>query len=181
MNPLPTKRIYCGEDIARPLVVWLNKKRRTNSPEWKVIWLIEQLQTVVMLHETSNDRSYSVDLQRTEVALINKELRRYVFWLSVTLQEGGKIGIIRKSRLDHFEFLYAALCLAGNGYLLRLRRCNQCQRWLFARFSTQTVCSKVCRQKKHRANPTVRLRRSEYMRNYMRERRRVLPAKREKG
>lgn len=189
MPKAKSPRTYCGEDIARPLVVWLNKKgRRSNSPEWKIIRLIERLQGLIVAHKRRDDPLFPRFFHSEELASVNEELRRYAFRPSLTLQGENKIGSIRKWRFVYYEFLYSALCLAEQGHLLRLRRCNQCQRWLFARFSTQSVCSKNCRQKKYRASPTVKRRRRDYMRDYMRERyrkpastRRVLPAKREKG
>jgi hypothetical protein len=52
------------------------------------------------------------------------------------------------------------------GELTRLRRCSQCQKWLFARFRHQTFCSTKCQQKNYTQSDAWKAHRRAYMRRY---------------
>jgi hypothetical protein len=51
---------------------------------------------------------------------------------------------------------------AENGLLDSLKRCPQCQRWLFARFSHQRFCTEECKEMFHRSDPADKQRRREW-------------------
>jgi hypothetical protein len=54
--------------------------------------------------------------------------------------------------------------------LLKVRKCQQCANWYFARFERQEFCSNLCRGKNHSRSDAFRQRRRKYMREYYRSR-----------
>ncbi len=68
-------------------------------------------------------------------------------------------------RLVASEALELILKLTQIGDLTRLRRCRQCQKWLYARFQHQTFCSTKCQQKNYTDTDEWRKHRSDYMRS----------------
>ena len=51
------------------------------------------------------------------------------------------------------------------GRISSLKQCDQCRRWLFARFPHQRFCGAVCKEAFHRSNETDKKRRREWARN----------------
>ena len=97
-------------------------------------------------------------------ALLERELSRYRFTprAEVVMGGGGKGPSTwaawwrgddsqreRRLRMTAPEALELILKLTQTGDLSRLRRCGQCQKWLFARFRHQTFCSTQCQQKNY--------------------------------
>lgn len=72
-------------------------------------------------------------------------------------------------RMRPSEALELILKLTQAGDLVRLRRCSQCQQWLFARFRHQMFCSTKCQQKNYTQSDTWKAHRRAYMRRYYRE------------
>jgi len=52
--------------------------------------------------------------------------------------------------------------------LLKVRKCQLCANWYFARFEPQEFCSNLCRGKNHSRSDAFRQRRRKYMREYYR-------------
>jgi hypothetical protein len=66
----------------------------------------------------------------------------------------------------------AMLKLSEAGLLGRVRRCESCRKWLFARSTRQRFHADGCREKGHRADrktPEGRAKRAEYMRDYRKQ------------
>lgn len=60
-----------------------------------------------------------------------------------------------------------ALQLAESGQIQLVRQCEQCNRWLFAKFAHQKYCSQTCKDQFNRNNPHARERRRKWAReNY---------------
>lgn len=68
--------------------------------------------------------------------------------------------------MDDSNALQLILDFARAGQLNRLRRCNCCQRWLFAKFKHQNFCSTKCQQKHYSQSPEWKEKRRDYMRSY---------------
>lgn len=69
----------------------------------------------------------------------------------------------------HIEFTYVTeiLTIAQAGHLTSIRQCEQCHKWMFARFSHQRFCNDSCRELFHRFNPDDKKRRANWKReNY---------------
>ena len=57
--------------------------------------------------------------------------------------------------------------MASAGRISSLKQCEQCRRWLFARFPHQRFCSESCKEVFHRSNEADKKRRREWARtNY---------------
>ncbi len=58
--------------------------------------------------------------------------------------------------------------LGQDGYLDRLRKCNACGKWFYARVIHKFSCSVACQQKYFRTSKEWKERRAKYMRDYRR-------------
>jgi len=58
------------------------------------------------------------------------------------------------------------LDVINQGAILKIRRCQQCDNWFFARFSHQTFCKKSCQNKDFSQTEDFKAKRSKYMRDY---------------
>ena len=59
--------------------------------------------------------------------------------------------------------------LSEKGLLDRIRRCQICGRWLFAKHRRQRFCKDSCREKAFRKTPDGRAKRAKYMRKYRKD------------
>lgn len=56
--------------------------------------------------------------------------------------------------------------LSQRGLIDSVRKCEHCDKWLFAKFARQRFCSNECREKNFRSSATGRERRRKYMQGY---------------
>lgn len=80
-----------------------------------------------------------------------------VFWAMVT--EQSPIALLSAK-------VRTVLHVLSQGAILKVRRCQQCPRWFFARVSQQSYCSAACRGKHFSTSETFKANRRAYMRNY---------------
>ena len=73
-----------------------------------------------------------------------------------------------KCKREDAAHIYMLVELAQTGCLVRVRRCRECDDWLYARLKHQVFCSERCRQKNFRSSGKGRAHRRRYMRDYMR-------------
>ena len=115
-------------------------------------------------------------------AILERELSKYRFTPHVAVVMGGgdrnpsrwsvwwQGNLTSESamnvRMHASEALELILKLTQAGDLSRLRRCAQCQEWLFARFEHQKFCSTKCQQKHYTQSETWKAHRRRYMRGY---------------
>ncbi len=195
---LKSQRAYIGEEMAEPLVGWLNKRRKTTN-EAKIVQLFERIQKFTRSSIPFPGSSiWLTDMDRIEfqgrefespaliaqiakkgklptrpepeLVRINKKLRRYKVNPSLIFQIEDRWRVTWESPSRGSELVDLIVRLAQKGLLLRIRRCGECEKWFFARFNHQTFCSRKCRQRNFRESEKGRQQRREYMRNYMRER-----------
>ncbi len=107
---------------------------------------------------------------------LNRVLARFRLTPSVDLRETGtssheyrlvlaRVG--RRQPMLEFARVQTLSKLATEGRLSSLKRCAQCNRWLYARFSHQRFCTDDCKEMFHRSNPDDKKRRREWAReNY---------------
>jgi len=115
---------------------------------------------------------------------LNKELARFQFRprAEVSVGGGGHASQwatwwgrdTRERREPHLrlgpsEAMELILRLTDIGELSRLRRCSQCEQWLYARFRHQNFCSMKCQQKHYTQTDEWKARRRAYMRDYYRK------------
>ena len=58
-----------------------------------------------------------------------------------------------------------AIGLAQEGRIHKLRKCQQCTRWIFAKFPHSRFCSEDCKDTFHRENPDEKERRRNWAKN----------------
>src|SRR5271167_4801656 len=151
------------EEMTRPInpeepMIAAMEWQRTDPKKYKLHWEIEKRR-----------------------ALLERELSRYRFTprAEVVSGGGGKSPSVWAARWkgddsrreEHLrmtvpEALELILKLTQIGDLTRLRRCSQCQAWLFARFRHQTFCSTKCQQKNYTQSDAWKAHRRAYMRRY---------------
>jgi hypothetical protein len=141
-----------------PMIVSVEWKR-TDPEKYRVHWEIEKRR-----------------------AILQRELSKYQFIPHAVVAEGGggqgpsQWAVWWKGdsdskwkeplRMAPGEALELILKLTQLGDLSRLRRCSECQKWLFARFRHQTFCSTKCQQKNYTQSDGWKAHRRAYMRRY---------------
>lgn len=68
--------------------------------------------------------------------------------------------------LDELNAVLTVLTLANCGGIDRIRQCDQCGRWLYARRIQQRFCSQSCQQRNYKDSETWKTDRRDYMRRY---------------
>jgi hypothetical protein len=115
-------------------------------------------------------------------AMLQRELSKYRFTprAEVAMGGGGKGPSVwvawwkgnsgsrweEHLRMNASEALELILKLTQVAELSRLRRCTQCQKWLFAKFRHQYFCSTKCQQKNYTQSEAWKAHRRAYMRRY---------------
>jgi len=162
-------RAFCSETEEEREVEWTVTKagRTVPNPVLKKISPEKYRQELAV-----TDKTYQ----------INRELSKYRF-----LPQARSIGAPRpwtvvwkvlpnmptkaRFRKRLFEFndgtaLRMILDFARAGYLMRLRKCLRCHKWLYAKFKHQEFCSTKCQQKHYAISPEWKAKRRDYMRRY---------------
>jgi hypothetical protein len=173
---LNKSRIRSGKKIVTILEMMLEMEEMTRPiPQ-------EQSMFAAMERGKTDPIKYAVhcEIQKRK-ALLERELSRYRFTpraevvmggggkgpsMWVALWRGDRSRREKRLRMIAPEALELILKLTQIGDLTRLRRCGQCQKWLFARFRHQTFCSTACQQKNYTQSDTWKAHRRAYMRRY---------------
>jgi hypothetical protein len=135
---------------------------RTDPKKYQVHWEIVK-RTAILEKQLSNYRF----TPRAEVAMGGggQSPSQWAVWWQGNLTSEWEKGL----RMGASEALELILKLTQVGDLYRLRRCSQCQKWLFARFRHQTFCSTKCQQKNYTQSDVWKAHRRAYMRRYYQE------------
>lgn len=179
---LDKPRRYRGQRAGLALVAWLNDHSRQSwlkEKRWKQKILEEMLEdaTEIFRHfpkypkatNTESEKRYWEHLEK-----LNERLLSHTHALKVDPNEFYEGNTIRWTMTEDSPL--AALSsevgwfieLIEQGVILRIRKCQQCSKWYFARFSHQEFCSGVCRAKRHAGTEAFKERRRKYMRDYYR-------------
>jgi hypothetical protein len=190
------RRVYAGEPWAHGLIAWIEKNRGRASGR-RIQALLREMReigeglegpvfghsqtgipTVVRLARSPDAAARNEALRNS----INRRLRRYRLWPELLLlpkpgtpnrwfprwhAEGERSRT--PNSLSEADALLRILLLAQNGNVHRLRECDDCGLWFFARFKHARFCSTECQQRNYRRSPEWRERRNEYMREYYRQ------------
>jgi hypothetical protein len=132
---------------------------RTDPKKYKAHWEIAK-RRVMLERELSKYRF----IPHAEVAMGGggKGPSEWAVWWRGDLDSRSE----KQLRMRPSEALELILKLTQVGDLTRLRRCTECQKWLFARFRHQTFCSTKCQQKNYTQTDTWKAHRRAYMRRY---------------
>jgi hypothetical protein len=169
-----------GKRIVRILEKMLELEQMTKpiKPEEPMIAALEWKRTAPKKFKTH----WEIEVR---TAILERELSKYRFTPHAAVVMGGggqrpsqwavwwrsdvKSGREKGLRMNASEALELILKLTQVGDLARLRRCSQCQNWLFARFRHQGFCSTKCQQKNYTQTDTWKAHRRAYMRRYYKE------------
>jgi len=152
------------EEMTRPIKpeepIWAAVEwQRTDPKKYELHWEVDK-RTAMLQRELSHYRF----TPRAEVAMGGGGNGPSVWaaWWK------GDLGLRREEHLgmSASEALELILKLTQIGDLTRLRRCTQCQKWLFARFRHQTFCSTKCQQKNYTKSDSWKAHRRAYMHRY---------------
>jgi hypothetical protein len=73
----------------------------------------------------------------------------------------------KKGRYIELRLVLEIISIAQAGRISSLKQCEQCRKWLLARFSHQRFCSEGCKEQFHRSNEADKKRRRDWARkNY---------------
>ena len=144
----------------------------------EIIRLLRDVQDYISAHPKGIATNDPIFGQRMEAA--NEYLRKYravpvlrsnfplvtrrIHGWSLTWDAAEKyslLGPIGQPDLELTAVLHAVELARGNE-LSSLRKCPNCQKWLFARFSHQRFCSENCKNEFHHTDPEEKKRRSEW-------------------
>ena len=185
-----TRRRYKGQQLAEPLLEWLNHPEWEHPGKRKVFRVLEQLQGLIATASWEDITKELVDLpkpflmvrpivQRREWKAawegLKKELRKCKFHPDLrSIDEGERLNFYWRevSRNSLHGLIHKILLLADLGMLLRVKKCRQCQTWFYAKFSHSKFCNPVCRKKHSDSVQRGKKHRREYMEEYMRAYRR---------
>jgi hypothetical protein len=151
------------EEMTRPIppeepMIAALEWKRTDPKKFKLHWEIEKKRAMLQ-RELSRYRF----TPHAEVA-VGGGGKRPSEWMAWWKGDRGTkperhLGLVAPEALE------LILKLTQIGDLTRLRRCHQCEKWLFARFRHQLFCSTKCQQKSYTQTNEWREHRRSYMRN----------------
>ena len=184
--------------LLRDLVQFLNKARTAPGKRIvKILEKMLELEEMTKPIKPEEPMITAIEWKRTakkyemhwdievRTAMLERELSKYQFTPHAEVVMGGggrspsqwavwwrgnsKSGLEKGLRMQASEALELILKLTQAGDLNRLRRCPQCQKWLFARFGHQAFCSTKCQQKNYTQSEAWKAHRRAYMRRYYKE------------
>jgi hypothetical protein len=185
---LNKSRQYRGQQAGRALVAWLNDRQsdrswlKNRSYQRKLIEELLQDANVVfrILEKYPNDHEFYVAAKKREFPRgfyacrerLNKMLRTFKHepWIELhgyyeeapltwTITEESPMALVAPQ-------IGWILHLINDRAVLKVRRCQQCTKWYFGRFSHQNFCSSACRGKHFSRTEPFKEKRRKYMREY---------------
>jgi hypothetical protein len=187
---LDKPRRYTGQRAGQALIAWLNSPHSEKSwlydERWKHKILEELLQDASEVfryllkyrthHEfyVASKAGKSAKRFREHYERLNKRLLSFTHAPLIELNEfyeGNPItwNVAEDSPVAPLGSQIGWFIeLIKQGVILKIRRCQQCGKWYFARFSHQEFCNGLCRAKHHAGTEAFKERRRKYMRDYYR-------------
>jgi hypothetical protein len=136
-------RQFHGEDRGSFLVDWLNGETRPRAPEQasrRIADLLDSLKKITPYWEHGNPQGVNLaDL----VKKYTEKLKFYKGHPVLGFDSHGRPELhwfAAKAGIEEGQALGAIFSLGREGLLGNLRRCDECRRWIFARFSHQRFC-----------------------------------------
>lgn len=175
------KRQFAGEKTSQPLVELLNAKnsafgRRTAASRRRMEELFEAVSAMLSLTKEAPSQLLSRSADReyeSHIRSLNRQLKRYretrcPFFVLSNNKDWWFDYVIRTPGVPAGEgkAVSAFIQLGEAGLLGRVRRCNHCQKWIFARFPHQSCCSAYCRERFFRSSEHWKAKRRKKAREY---------------
>jgi hypothetical protein len=175
------KRQFSGEETSQPLLELLNASDGvsgdgTTASRRRMEGLFEIVAAMLFLTKEKSSHSLSRRSDRKYESLIrslNRKLKRYqetrypLFVLSNNKDRWFDY-VIRTPDMPASEHraVSAFVEIGELGLLERVRRCNHCKKWLFARFPHQSCCSAYCRERFFRSSERWKANRRKKAKEY---------------
>jgi hypothetical protein len=167
LRPIWNDRLGAKREGER-LAYWLNEPATPERERISELWM--RIQS--MVKEAGPDPNAPSQMRAVEH--VNQIFERYVSRPGVLMFSnaiGWAIGYSPVAEMNQLEW-QAARCvihLAEHSLLDRIRRCEHCSRWFYARVSHKCYCSTKCQQDHFRANPKFKAKRKKYALKYYHE------------
>jgi hypothetical protein len=183
------KHFFQGQMEGQPLAEWL--QQRPSAPRRRIGEIVELLNMLTRIKSKERNVVSGLDTWPFVAELpngdflarhfpkavihdlsldIDRRLKIYPGFLTVSRTDiGGRLVLkVTNRRVGKAEAaaLNAVLSLASQGLLTRVRKCQQCKRWFFARFDTQHSCDVKCRVKFAQSSPEWKQEHNEKRRKY---------------
>lgn len=190
------QRYYPGQIEANEILPWLNRPSK-NPSQRRINELLAAIHSFHAVSFPSDSGLSGVEFkgkfrmarmllvkQKEDIKLASHAMRRidrvmsgYVLtpFLGNPTEVGWQIRWfppvrrhVSKQRKTEIFVLLNILELAREGQIERLRKCDECAKWHFAKFKHQRFCSAQCQQKHYKKSPEWKTYRLAYMRRYRR-------------
>ena len=178
------KHEFQGEEIGKTLVEWLQAPR--SATRERITEIIETYDEIIAIEERqrvrhgwSAETGYGmpgVRFLHAESEAISKlratltsQLRRYRGQLALGTQGRTRLAFVVTAKINDEERdkISAVLALASQDLLRRVRRCQRCGSWFYARFAHARSCGVKCRVAYSQSKPEWKKRRNAQRRkNY---------------
>jgi hypothetical protein len=109
------------------------------------------------------------DVAEFAIRRLNRRLEKYAYRAEVIQWHKNELNIEWKHASPGASRIYMVLRLAESGLLVRVRQCERCGDWFYAKRDRTRFCKKVCAQLQWQSSETGKAKRKEYLREYMRE------------
>jgi hypothetical protein len=176
------RHTFAGQQEGAYLVEWLNNdelprlgaKRSEQPSEARTRKRISQL-----IQDLNTSADTYVREGRPDPILnerIDRQLARYALKVKTFhVQDEGKYKTFAEPRwifgwyssagARAAEMIFRIVRLGERGLLARVRTCNRCKRWLYAKFNHQRFCGKKCQLQHYQTSEEWKSRRRERYRN----------------
>jgi hypothetical protein len=109
------------------------------------------------------------DVPELAVARLNARLEKYLYLPEIRYFRKGKLNVNWGTTSAIGEFVHLILELAERGLLVRVRVCERCGNWFYAKQDRTRFCRKMCAKLHWQSSATAKARRRKYNRKYMRK------------
>jgi hypothetical protein len=113
--------------------------------------------------------SRASDVAELAVQRLNLYLERFKYHAEIIQWHKNELNIEWKHASPGASLIYMVVRLAECGLLVRLRQCERCGDWFYAKRDGTRFCKKVCAQLQWQSSETGKAKRKKYLRDYMRD------------
>jgi hypothetical protein len=169
-------RQFVGEEASQPLIKSLNAGDQAAASRRRMEKLLETVSAMFSLTKETPSHLLSAGADKEYESLIrslNRQLRRYretrlpLFVLSDRQDWWFDYAVrIPGVPVEEQRAVSAFIQLGESGLLERVRRCNHCEKWIFARFPHQSCCSAYCRERLFRSSEQWKAKRRKKAKEY---------------
>jgi hypothetical protein len=102
------------------------------------------------------------------VKRLNTRLEKYSYLAEVAFRK-GKLNVNWRTTGTSGSLVHEVLELAERGLLVRVRLCERCGDWFYAKQNRTRFCTKTCAKLHWQSSETAKAKRRKYIRKYMRK------------